>query len=117
MSSSGIILTLAYPDTIVMVSEEWFSPFLKFIGIGKKNYVKAGHAALVLIHKKTGDLECHEPNFISTLKPKPIEKLHEKALWLSGIAAGAWFKLYHNGHQMDYQFRRISPHGNIDLTE
>ncbi|MFH6767976.1 DUF6695 family protein [Gaetbulibacter aquiaggeris] len=289
MSSSGIILTLAYPDTIVMVSEEWFSPFLKFIGIGKKNYVRAGHAALVLINKKTGileyhdfgryiapepfgrvrgsitdnelhfaikakvendlitnieeileflgthpklthgdgkliasvcnvvdydkarahitamqqkhfiryaaflkdacncarfvtdtliasvtdynikrklisskwftpstvgnviladtekqvyevsetgiitefkgsqmsenvrcfldKLEGHEPNFIGTLKPKPIEELHEKAQWLSGIAAGAWFELHHIGHQMEYQFRRISPHGNIDVQD
>ncbi|HEY5688088.1 MAG TPA: DUF6695 family protein [Yeosuana sp.] len=289
MSSSGIILTLAYPDTIVMVSEEWFSPFLKFLGVGKKNYVRAGHAALVLINKKTGvleyhdfgryitpepfgrvrggltdnelhftikakvendlianiveileflathpklthgdgkliasvcnavdynkarahitamqqkhfiryaaflkeacncarfvtdaliasvtdynikkklinskwftpstvgnviladtekqvyevsetgiisefkgsqmsenvrcfldKLEGHEPNFIGTLKPKPIEKLHEKAQWLSGIAAGAWFELHHIGHQMEYQFRRISPHGNIDVQD
>jgi len=56
MSSNGIILTLAYPETIVMVSKEWFSPFLRFLGIGKKNYLKAGHAAFVLINKKTGDL-------------------------------------------------------------
>ena len=41
MSSNGIILTLAYPETIVMVSKEWFSPFLRFLGIGKKNYLKA----------------------------------------------------------------------------
>jgi hypothetical protein len=30
MNNSGIILTLAYPETIVMVSEEWFSPFLRY---------------------------------------------------------------------------------------
>lgn len=289
MGNTGIILTLAYPDTIVMVSEEWFSPFLKFLGVGKKNYVRAGHAALVLINKKTGileyhdfgryitpepfgrvrggltdnelyfaikaivendlitnieeileflathpklthgdgkliasvcnavdynkarahitamqqkhfiryaaflkeacncarfvtdaliasvtdykikrklinskwftpstvgnvlladtekqvyevsetgiisefkgsqmsenvrcfldNLEGHEPNFIGTLKPKPIEELHEKAQWLSGIAAGAWFELHHIGHQMEYQFRRISPHGNLDVQD
>ncbi len=289
MNNTGIILTLAYPDTIVMVSKEWFSPFLRFLGIGKKNYVRAGHAALVLINKKTGDLEyhdfgryitpapfgrvrgsitdnelhfpikakiendiilnlneileflathsklthgdgkliasvcnavdyekarvhitamqqkhfiryaaflkeacncarfvtdsliasvtdyrikkklinskrftpstvgnviladtekhvfevfetgvisefkgsqmsenvrcfldkleSHEPNFIGTLEPKPIEELHEKAQWLPGIAAGAWFELLHIGHQMEYQFRRISPYGNIDVHD
>ena len=289
MINTGIILTLAYPDTVVMVSEEWFSPYLRFLGVGKKNYVRAGHAALVLINKGTGDveyhdfgryitpepfgrvrggdtdnelhfplkadikndsivnlndileflgthpklthgdgkliasvcnavdfekarthinamqqkhfiryaaflneacncarfvtdtliasvtesrikkrlidskwftpstvgnvliadtekqvfkvsetgiieefkgsqmsenvrcfldkLECHEPNFIGTLKPKPIEELHEKAQWLSGIAAGAWFELHHIGHHMNYQFRRISPHGNIDVHD
>ena len=55
--NNGIILTLAYPETIVMVADEWYSHYLRFFGIGKKNYVRAGHAALVLINKKTGILE------------------------------------------------------------
>ncbi|GGZ77338.1 DUF6695 family protein [Algibacter mikhailovii] len=60
MNNTGIILTLAYPDTVVMVSKEWFSPYLKYIGIGKKNYLRAGHAALVLIEKETGVLEYYD---------------------------------------------------------
>lgn len=60
MNSTGIILTLAYPETIVMVADEWYSPYLKFLGVGKKNYVRAGHAALVLIEKSTGILEYHD---------------------------------------------------------
>ena len=287
MSNTGIVLTLAYPDTIVMVSEEWFSPYLRFIGVGKKNYLRAGHAALVLIDKETGVLEYHdfgryitpepngrvrgcdtdnelhfpikaeiesgeiinlnsilkflgthpklthgegklvasvcdtidykkarthiikmqnkhfiryaafvkeacncarfvtdvliasvtelevkkkledskwftpstvgnvllantngrvyevsesgdisefkgsqksenvrcfldklkghEPTFIGTLEPKPIEGLHKKAQWLSGIAAGAWFELHDIGHDVEYQFKRISPYGNVDV--
>ncbi|WOD42334.1 DUF6695 family protein [Hwangdonia lutea] len=286
MSNSGIILTLAYPETIVMISEEWFSPFLRFIGVGKKNYLRAGHAALVLIDKETGVLEYHdfgryitpEPNgrvrgndtdtelrfplkaeiendtitnldailkflgthpklthgdgklvasvcnainyqkarihitnmqnkhfikyaafikngcncarfvtdtliasvtdlkitkalknskwftpstvgnvlladtenqvfevsqtgkisafkgsqqsenvrcFLDKLKDhkvnligtqisKPVDGLHEKAQWLSGIAAGAWFELHDLGNKTEYRFRRISPYGNID---
>jgi len=289
MSNNGIILTLAYPDTIVMVSEEWFSPFLRFLGVGKKNYLRAGHAALVLINKNTGVLEyhdfgryitpepygrvrgsetdnelkipfkadikddyivnlneileflgthpklthgdgklvasvcnavnyeaarehitkmqqkhfiryaafiknacncarfvtdtlitsvtnkkikrnliqskwftpstvgnvlmantethifevsetgrivtfkgsqtrenmrcfldnlkTHESSFIGTLKPKSVDVLHEKAQWLSGIAAGAWFELHHIGHDIEYLFRRISPHGHIDVHD
>lgn len=69
MDNTGVILTLAYPDTIVMVSEEWFSPFLRFIGIGKKNYLRAGHAALVLIDKDTGVLEYHD--FGRYITPEP----------------------------------------------
>ncbi len=287
MNNSGIILTLAYPDTIVMVSEEWFSPYLRFLGVGKKNYLRAGHAALVLIDKQTGVLEYHdfgryitsepngrvrgrdtdnelqfplkaiiendtitnldailkflgthpklthgdgklvasvcdnidyqkarthitsmqekhfiryaafiknacncarfvtdtliasvtelsikkklenskwftpstvgnvllartgkrvyevsesgeisefkgsqksenvrcfldklkghEPAFIGTLEPKPVEGLHEKAQWLSGIAAGAWFELHDIGHKVEYGFKRISPYGNVDV--
>lgn len=287
MNNTGIVLTLAYPETIVMVSKEWFSPYLRFFGIGKKNYVRAGHAALVLINKETGVLEYHDfgryitsephgrvrgkdtdneldfpikaqiengniqnlneilqflatqpklthgdgklvasvckavdyqkarthitqmqerhfiryaafiknacncarfvtdtliasvtdlkikkkleaskrftpstvgnvilanteahvfevsetgviskytdslkrehvrcfldrlnghqPNFTGTLQPKPTDGLHEKAQWLSGIAAGAWFELYATSNVLIYRFRRISPHGNIDV--
>lgn len=60
MTNSGIILTLAYPETIVMVADEWYSPYMRYFGIGKKNYVRAGHAALVLIDKTTGILEYHD---------------------------------------------------------
>ncbi|WP_027137131.1 DUF6695 family protein [Gaetbulibacter saemankumensis] len=289
MDNSGLILTLAYPETIVMVSKEWYSPFLRFVGIGKKNYLRAGHAALVLINKETGvleyhdfgryitpepfgrvrgkhtdnelhfpikaiiknneilnldeilkflavhpkfthgegklvasvcraidyekgrayitemqnmhfiryaafkknatncarfvtdaliagvtdktirknlmkskwftpstignvllantegkvfevsesgeifqfknskmrenmrcfldKLEHHEPNFLGSLHPKKVENLHEKAQWLPGIAAGAWFELHYLGDDLKYHFRRISPHGNIDVSE
>jgi len=60
MNNTGIILVLAYPETIVMVADEWYSSFLKYLGIGKKGYVRAGHAALVLIDKKKGELEYHD---------------------------------------------------------
>ena len=73
MANTGIILTLAYPDTIVMVSKEWFSPFLRFIGIGKKNYLRAGHAALVLINKATGVLEYHD--FGRYITPEPTGRV------------------------------------------
>ncbi|MBT8311009.1 MAG: hypothetical protein HKO72_09870 [Flavobacteriaceae bacterium] len=287
MKNNAIILTLAYPDTIVMVADEWYSPYLRYLGIGKKDYVRAGHAALVLIHKETGILEYHDfgryitpepngrvrgkttdneldfslnadikdgeihnldeilsflgtnpklthgdgkliasicdeidydkarshitrmqkrgfiryaafikdgcncarfvtdsliasvtnmkiknklkksktftpstvgnvllantgnevyevnehgaisvfkgsvlkenircfldrlkdhqPNYIGTLEPKPVEGLHDTAQWLSGIAAGAWFELHKNGSNSSYRFRRISPYGNIDV--
>lgn len=58
--NDGIILTLAYPETIVSHAEEWYSPFLRFLFIGNKKHVRAGHAALVLIDKTTGILEYHD---------------------------------------------------------
>ncbi len=287
MNNSGIILTLAYPETIVMVADEWYSPYMYRFGIGKKDYVRAGHAALVLIDKSTGELEYHDfgryitpepygrvrgkntdheldfpisaniengeitnleeilkflathpklthgdgtlyasvcstinykearrhihmmqnkhfiryaafiknacncarfvtdaliaglteasikkrlarskwftpstignvviantgkevyqvseegtiatfkssvkkenkrlfldtlsnhqPNFVGTLQPKHNDEKHTKAQWLSGIAAGAWFELHDLGHDEEYRFRRISPHGHIDV--
>lgn len=69
MNSNGTILTLAYPDTIVMTAKEWYSPFLRFIGIGKKKYVRAGHAALVLIDNKTGVLSYHDFGRYITKEP------------------------------------------------
>ncbi len=58
--NNGIILTLAYPETIVSHAEEWYSSLLRFISIGSKKHVRAGHAALVLIDKSTGVLEYHD---------------------------------------------------------
>jgi len=58
--NNGIILTLAYPETIVSHAEEWYSNFLKFLHVGSKKHVRAGHAALVLIDKSTGVLEYHD---------------------------------------------------------
>lgn len=69
MNNTGIILTLAYPDTIVSHADEWYSPYLKYIGIGSKTNVRAGHAALVLINKKTGVLEYHD--FGRYITPEP----------------------------------------------
>jgi len=66
MNNTAFILTLAYPDTIVSHAEEWYSPFLK---IGSKTRVRAGHAALVLIHKETGILEYHD--FGRYITPEP----------------------------------------------
>jgi len=55
--NDALILTLAYPETIVSHAEEWYSPFLRFLFVGSKKHVRAGHAALVLIDKSTGVLE------------------------------------------------------------
>ena len=68
-NNTGIIVVMAYPETIVMVADEWYSPFLKYFGLGKKNYLRAGHAALVLIDKKKGDLEYHDFGRYITNKP------------------------------------------------
>ena len=60
---------MAYPETIVMVADEWYSRFLHWIGIGKKNYVRAGHAALVLVNRETGILEYHDFGRYITSEP------------------------------------------------
>ena len=76
MDNTGIILTMAYPETIVMVADEWYSPFLRYLGIGKKDYLRAGHAALVLIDKSTGILEYHD--FGRYITPEPSGRVRGK---------------------------------------
>ncbi|MCK7590195.1 hypothetical protein M0G43_06400 [Subsaxibacter sp. CAU 1640] len=76
MENTGIILTLAYPETIVMVADEWYSPYMRYFGIGKKDYVRAGHAALVLIDRQTGILEYHD--FGRYITPEPYGRVRGK---------------------------------------
>lgn len=76
MRNTGIILTLAYPETIVLHAEEWYSPFLKYLTIGNKTHVRAGHAALVLINNETGELEYHD--FGRYITPEPNGRVRGK---------------------------------------
>ena len=76
MDNTGIIITLAYPETIVRVSTERFVQYLRFIGIGTKNYVRAGHAAIVLIHKDSKDLDYFD--FGRYIIPKPNGRVRSK---------------------------------------
>ncbi|MBU2951298.1 hypothetical protein KO493_11375 [Tamlana agarivorans] len=73
MGRKGIILTLAYPDTIVRGPKEWYAPFMRFVGMGTKNYIRAGHAALVLIDENTGDLAYYD--FGRYIVPEPYGRV------------------------------------------
>ena len=63
-------------DGNCQTADEWYSPYMRFFGIGKKNYVRAGHAALVLIHKATGMLEYHD--FGRYITPEPNGRVRGK---------------------------------------
>ena len=76
MTDTGLMIVMAYPETVVMVADEWYSPYLRYFGIGKKNYVRAGHAALVLINKATGELEYHD--FGRYITPEPHGRVRGK---------------------------------------
>jgi len=69
LKNDAFILTLAYPETIVSHAEEWYSKFLRFLFVGSKKHVRAGHAALVLIDKTTGVLEYHDFGRYITSEP------------------------------------------------
>ena len=76
MTNNAFIITLAYPETVVMVSDEWFLQYMRYFGIGKKHYVRAGHAAMVLIHKDTNDLEYYD--FGRYISPIPTGRVRSK---------------------------------------
>jgi hypothetical protein len=96
MHNTGIILTLAYPETIVMISDEWFLKYLHFLGIGKKHYVRAGHAALVLIDKETGHLEYYD--FGRYISPLGTGRVRSKE----------------TDHELDLPFKAIIKDNTID---
>jgi len=62
-------------------------------------------------------LKNHKPSFIGTLEPKPVTGLNGNGQWLSGIAAGAWFELDKTKNNLEFNYKRVSPHGNIDIHE
>ena len=53
MKYTGKIITLAFPDTFVKHSDEFILKILPLLGLGKKGYIKAGHAAFVLIDNRS----------------------------------------------------------------
>ncbi len=57
MSADGKIIVLAFPDTFVKMSDEFMCKVLPFFGLGTRTHIKAGHAALVLIHNDTGNAQ------------------------------------------------------------
>ena len=67
--NTGFIISLAFPDTIVSHAKEWYSPFLKYVGVGNKTSVRAGHAALILVDSNTGFLEYHDFGRYITTEP------------------------------------------------
>ncbi len=60
MSYTGKIISLAFPDTFVKYSDESSVRVLLALGLGKHDYIKAGHAAFVLIENKTGKAEYYD---------------------------------------------------------
>tara|TARA_B110000090_G_scaffold86518_1_gene98371 strand:- start:8330 stop:9328 length:999 start_codon:yes stop_codon:yes gene_type:complete len=104
--SNGIIIIIAYPDTVVRPAEmDALSKFLPYLGIGTKNGIQAGHAALLLIKKgepeinyfdfgryittnqngrvrsKETDFELHIP-ILAKFKNASLSNLDEILVWL-----------------------------------
>tara|TARA_B110001469_G_scaffold86322_1_gene81734 strand:- start:1875 stop:2873 length:999 start_codon:yes stop_codon:yes gene_type:complete len=106
--SNGIIIILAYPDTVVKPSKrDVLSKFLPYLGIGNKIGIQAGHAALLLIKKgvpeinyfdfgryittykngrvrsKETDFELHIP-ILAKFDKASLSNLDEILVWLEG---------------------------------
>ncbi|MDY8138805.1 DUF6695 family protein [Aquimarina sp. 2201CG5-10] len=57
---TGKIISLAFPDTFVRFSDESVLNLLPLFGLGKNRFIKAGHAAFVLIENSTGNAEYYD---------------------------------------------------------
>jgi len=60
MKHDGKIIVLAYPDTFVKMSDEWICRFLPLVGLGTREFIKAGHAALVLVSNHSSDAHYYD---------------------------------------------------------
>lgn len=66
--ATGQIIILAFPDTFVRMSDEWICKLLPYFGLGYKGYIKAGHAAMILVDNRSGEL--HYFDFGRYITPK-----------------------------------------------
>jgi len=73
MNYTGKMIVLAYPDTFVTVSDEWLCKLLPLVGLGTWSFIKAGHAALILIENKTGTARYYD--FGRYITPKGFGRL------------------------------------------
>lgn len=56
--NTGKIIPIAYPDTFVRYSTELVqNKVFPYLGLGKKGYIKGGHALLLLINNTTGYIQ------------------------------------------------------------
>ena len=60
MNYNGKIVIIAFPDTYVKMSTEFICKVLPLVGLGTKDYIKAGHAALILIKNETGNTRYYD---------------------------------------------------------
>ena len=75
MSRTTEIIVLAYPDTFVTMSDEWICRVLPLVGLGTRHYIKAGHAALLMVHP-SGEL--HYFDFGRYITPKGYGRVRSK---------------------------------------
>ncbi len=73
VNNTAFIIPFAFPDTIVRVSNEWYIKHIHYLGVGKKDYLKAGHAAFILIEKETGLIEYFD--FGRYITPEPYGRV------------------------------------------
>ncbi len=59
--NTGFAIAIAWPQTYCKQPGSWYDPLTAWLGINRKNYYKAGHAALVLIDKQSK--KCHYFDF------------------------------------------------------
>ncbi|PQB03720.1 DUF6695 family protein [Aureitalea marina] len=75
MSKTTEIIVLAYPDTFVTMSDEWICKVLPLVGLGTRHYIKAGHAAMLLVDPSR---ELHYFDFGRYITPKGYGRVRSK---------------------------------------
>lgn len=60
MKTTGTIIALAWPDTLVVKEGKWYDFLMKLLGFLKNDYYTAGHAACILVCHDTNTLLYHD---------------------------------------------------------
>jgi hypothetical protein len=59
-NSNSSIIAIAYPDIFVSLSTEPVANITPYLGLGDKNGIKLGHAALCTVDHSTGDVRYYD---------------------------------------------------------
>ncbi len=57
MTGTGVLIALAYPEEFVAMIPAWYRKPLEWVGLIKNDMICAGHSALALVDKNTGEVE------------------------------------------------------------
>lgn len=57
LEDNAVFIAMAYPEEPVRTTEGPYSALLRFVGMGKKGWVRAGHACLIVIKKGSDTFE------------------------------------------------------------
>ncbi|TVQ10393.1 MAG: hypothetical protein EA361_14040 [Bacteroidetes bacterium] len=118
-NDTGFAIALAWPQTWCKQPNAWYDNLMLRLGISKNHYYRAGHAALVLIEKSSGN--CHYFDFGRYHAPFEHGRVrsavtdHDLDLPVSALIAADGNSLVNFTEILAFLHQNQACHGNGDL--